>query len=76
MHNVLQDRLIYWTAFIFLSSFTFQIEAKVTYFKAWRCHYLAQSIMMAQKWSEAMALYQRATTYAKKAKGDKTLDGE
>ena len=54
----------------------FQIEAKVTYFKAWRCHFLAQSIMAAQKWSEAMALYQRATTYAKKAKNDKTLEGK
>ena len=51
------------------------IEASVVYFKAWRCNYLAQAFLAAQKWPEAMALFQRAVVYANKAKGDKMLDG-
>lgn len=49
---------------------------QVGYFKAWRCNFLAQAFLSAQKWPEAMALFQRATAHAKKAKNDKMLDGE
>ena len=53
-----------------------EIEAKVIFFKAWRCCFIAQAFLAAQKWPEAMALFQRATAYANKAQNDNMLDGE
>ncbi len=53
-----------------------ETEAKVMFYKAWRCHYIARSFMAALKWPEAMALFQRATVYASKSKADKALSGE
>jgi len=50
------------------------VEAKVTFFKAWRCCFLAQAFLYAQKWPEAMALFQRATAYGNKANQDKMLE--
>jgi hypothetical protein len=41
-----------------------------------RCYYIALSFLSGQKWAEAMALFQRATAYASKAKNDKYLPGE
>ncbi len=38
-----------------------------------RCYYIALSFLSNQKWAEAMALFQRATAYANKAKNDKSL---
>ena len=38
-----------------------------------RCYYIALTFLTNQKWAEAMALFQRATAYANKAKNDKTL---
>jgi hypothetical protein len=38
-----------------------------------RCYYIALSYLSNQKWAEAMALFQRATAYANKAKNDKSL---
>jgi len=38
-----------------------------------RCYYIALSFLSGQKWAEAMALFQRATAYANKAKNDKSL---
>ncbi len=57
-------------------AFSQEVEAKVVFFKAWRCCFIAQAFLAAQKWPEAMALFQRATAYAKKAQNDKMLDGE
>ena len=56
--------------------FKHSVEATIVYFKAWRCNYLAQAFLAAQKWPEAMALFQRATVYAKKAKNDKMLESK
>ncbi len=39
----------------------------------YRCYYIALTFLSNQKWAEAMALFQRATAYANKAKNDKTL---
>lgn len=50
-------------------------EAQIGFYKAARCNYIAQAFLAAQKWPEAMALYQRATVYANKAKKDGALDG-
>ena len=55
--------------------FAQEIEAKVVYFKAWRCCYIAQAFLLAQKWPEAMALFERATVHAKKAQKDSLLQG-
>ena len=54
-------------------AFRQEIEAKTVYYKACRCFFIAQAFMAAQNWPEAMAMFQRATTYATKAKGDKIL---
>lgn len=54
--------------------FHHETEAKVTYYKAARCYYIALSFMAAQKWAESMALFQRVVIYANKAKNDKLLD--
>ena len=55
-------------------AFRQEVEAKTVYYKACRCFFIAQAFMAAQKWPEAMALFQRATSYATKAKGDKILE--
>ncbi len=57
-------------------AFRQEVEAKTIFYKAWRCYYIARSFLAAQKWPEAMAIFQRATTYAAKAKADKTLGAE
>ena len=57
-------------------AFRQEIEAKTVYYKACRCLFIAQAFMAAQKWPEAMAMFQRATAYATKAKGDKVLPAE
>jgi len=54
-------------------AFRQEIEAKTVYYKACRCFFIAQAFMAARRWPEAMAMFQRATTYAVKAKGDKIL---
>ena len=55
-------------------AFRQEVEAKTVYYKACRCFFIAQAFMAAQKWPEAMAMFQRATSYATKAKGDKILE--
>jgi len=55
--------------------FHHETEAKVTFYKAARCYYIALSFMAAQKWAESMALFQRVVVYANKAKNDKLLEG-
>jgi len=54
--------------------FHHETEAKVTFYKAARCYYIALSFMAAQKWAESMALFQRVVVYANKAKNDKLLE--
>lgn len=54
--------------------FHHETEAKVTFYKATRCYYIALSFMAAQKWAESMALFERVVLYANKAKNDKLLD--
>ena len=56
--------------------FHHEIEAKVSFYKAARCFYIALTFLNAQKWAEAMALFQRAKTYAVKAKKDPKLEGK
>lgn len=45
-----------------------EIDAKSTYFRAFRCYCVAQSFGQQKKWREALALYDRALEYAQKAK--------
>jgi len=54
--------------------FHHEIEAKVSYYKAARCFYIALTFLNAQKWPEAMALFQRAREYGNKAKKDSKLE--
>jgi len=54
--------------------FHHEVEAKVSYYKAARCFYIALAFLEAQKWPEAMALFQRAKDYVNKAKRDQKLD--
>jgi len=54
--------------------FHHEIEAKVSYYKAARCFYIALTFLNAQKWAEAMALFQRAKEYGNKAKKDSKLE--
>ena len=56
--------------------FHHEIEAKTIFYKAARCYYIALSFMAAQKWAEAMALFQRVVVYANKAQQDKLLEGK
>ena len=51
-----------------------ETEAKVGFFKAWRCLFIAEAFLAAKKWPEAMALYQRATLYGRKAEKDPLLE--
>ncbi len=57
-------------------AFAQETEARTTFFRAWRCAYIAQAFLAAQKWPEAMALFQRAVAHGNKAKVDKMLDGK
>lgn len=41
-------------------------EAKTTFYRAFRSYYIAQAFIMAQKWPEAMAVFQRALQYSAK----------
>jgi len=41
----------------------------------YRCYYIALAFLNNEKWPEAMALFQRATIYTKKANNEKTLPG-
>jgi len=50
-----------------------EMEAKVVYCKALKCYYIALTYLNGQKWPEARALFQRATSYANKAKNDKIV---
>lgn len=54
--------------------FHHEVEAKVSYYKAARCFYIALAFLNAQKWAEAMALFQRAKDYVNKAKKDEKLE--
>jgi len=53
--------------------FHHEIEAKVSFYKAARCFYIALTFLNAEKWPEAMALFQRARDYGNKAKKDSKL---
>ena len=55
--------------------FHHEVEAKVSYYKAARCFYIALAFLNAQKWAEAMALFQRAKDYVNKARKDAKLEG-
>eukprot|EP00095_Tigriopus_kingsejongensis_P001968 maker-scaffold886_size84816-snap-gene-0.28 protein:Tk01968 transcript:maker-scaffold886_size84816-snap-gene-0.28-mRNA-1 annotation:"signal recognition particle 68 kda protein" len=51
-----------------------EIEAKTVFYKALRCYFIALTFLMAEKWPEAMALFQRATQHAQKAKIEENLN--
>ncbi len=53
--------------------FAQEVQAKVVFFRAWRCLYIAQAFLAVQKWPEAMALFHRALTHARKAQQDPLL---
>jgi len=44
-----------------------EIETKTKAFRAFRCYYIAQSLVGLRRWREGMALYQRAEQYVKEA---------
>ncbi|XP_049800730.1 signal recognition particle subunit SRP68 [Schistocerca nitens] len=44
-----------------------EVEAKTKAYKAFRCFYIAQSLVSLRRWHEAMALYQRSRQYAGEA---------
>ncbi|KDR24278.1 signal recognition particle subunit SRP68 [Zootermopsis nevadensis] len=44
-----------------------EIETKIKAYRAFRCFYIAQSLIGFQRWREGMALYQRAEQYVKEA---------
>jgi len=54
--------------------FHHEVEAKVSYYKAARCFYIALAFLQAQKWAEAMALFQRAKEHANRARKDSKLE--
>jgi len=45
-------------------AFQFEIEAKIAFYKANRCLYVAFSYAQAKRWQESAALYERCLTYA------------
>jgi len=48
-------------------------ESKMTFYKAFRSYYVAQAYINAQKWPEAMAVFQRTTQHSAKARRDPNL---
>ncbi|XP_069685140.1 signal recognition particle subunit SRP68 [Periplaneta americana] len=46
-----------------------EIETKTKAYRAFRCFYIAQSLVGLRRWREGMALYQRAEQYVKEALG-------
>lgn len=51
-----------------------EIETLARTFKAFRCFYISQVLVTLRRWSEAMALYDRANTYSKEALARKLED--
>lgn len=45
-------------------AFQFEVEAKIAFYKASRCLYVAHSYAQAKRWQESAALYERSLTYA------------
>lgn len=45
-------------------AFQFEVEAKIAFYKASRCFYVAFSYAQAKRWQESAALYERCLTYA------------
>lgn len=43
-------------------------SSEVTFYKAFRSYYIAQAFIQAQKWPEAMAVFQRSLEYSAKAR--------
>ena len=39
------------------------VEAEVTFYKAFRSYYIALAFIVGQKWAEAMAVFQRSLHY-------------
>jgi len=48
-------------------------ESKVTFYRAFRSYYIAQAYIAAQKWPEAMAVFQRSSQYSARARRDPLL---
>jgi len=46
------------------SRFQFEVDAKIAYYKAHRCMYVAYSYQVAKRWQESAALYERVLNYA------------
>ncbi|KAJ9576728.1 hypothetical protein L9F63_025379 [Diploptera punctata] len=46
-----------------------EIDTKIKAYRAFRCFYIAQSLVGLRRWREGMALYQRAEQYVKEALG-------
>merc|ERR1712168_1472521 len=45
-------------------AFQFEVEAKIAFYKASRCLYVAHSYAQAKRWQESAALYERCLNYA------------
>merc|ERR1712136_467678 len=46
------------------SRFQFEVDAKIAYYKAHRCMYVAYSYQVAKRWQESAALYERVLNHA------------
>lgn len=50
-----------------------EVEGLERSFKAFRCYYIAVTLVALKRWKEAVALYQRSTNYAQAVARDKAL---
>lgn len=53
-----------------------ELDAKLTFYKAFRCFYIAQSLISLRRWQDAMALFKRAESYVNEGLNNKYLDSE
>jgi len=49
------------------------IEAEMTFYKAFRSYYIALAFIVSQKWAEAMAVFQRSLQYLAQARNNTNL---
>ncbi|XP_067006030.1 signal recognition particle subunit SRP68 [Anabrus simplex] len=56
------------------NQYQLELETKTTFYKAFRCFFIAQSLVTLRRWHDAVAMYQRAGQYVDEALNGKYLD--
>lgn len=51
-------------------------QRKINFYRAFRSFYMAKAFIAAQKWPEAMAIFQRTQEYVAQGKSDRDLEAE